>query len=174
MKPWTRILLITLMAIPGLSRGENSRSLRVREFAVMGYQGILNDISAGKGPYVNSLLNLLAVPADQVPQTIDQIKSLAQRYPNIMDFADRVAADVAPKTAPALPTDRKLISGSELENALQHLGRGMQVTAYLQNGDTLKGRVIEYDSGRLLIRTVDRKSKVCRIADIRALEAPNL
>ena len=164
---------------PGAADGGPSK---VKEFVVMGYQGIVQDLSAGKGSYLTSLIELLNVPPEKSTATIEQLKSLQQRYPNIMEFADQVAAlqienpspPVPFPALPALPTDRRLYSGDSLKNALQHLTRGMNVTVYLQNGSTIQGRVAEYDSGRLMVRMPGGKSKSCRLPDIRALEAPEL
>ncbi len=157
---------------------------RARQFIVMGYQGLVQEVAENRrGAYLNTLIDLLKIPSDQQPQAIEKIEVAAKAYPNIMDFADHVLAQepllgVLNSTAavsaaiPALPASATFYTGPGLENALKHLAKGMSVTVYTKSDETVKGKVADYDSRRLWLRTPAMKS--FRLQDIQALEAPDL
>jgi hypothetical protein len=154
---------------------KNDRSLRTREFVVMGYEGIRSELRKGEGPYLRTLMELLEVPATERDRVQENVRAFAEQSPNIMDFADRVAAlafvpaDAPGQAAVVLPSGPNIVSGAGLENALAHLTRGTPVTVYLKSGERLKGVVVEYSAGRLWLRGADRRS--ARSADILALES---
>ncbi len=63
---------------------------KAKEFIVIGYNNILSDISAGEGPYLESLMSLLSVPEDQHSSAQEKIRALSEVYTEIPEFADRV------------------------------------------------------------------------------------
>lgn len=158
----------------------NDGALRTKEFVVMGYQGLMIDLRAGSGPYLSTLIDLLNVVSSEQPDVVTKVRSLAKSYPNIMDFADQILLmqrlnpyqSEAPLTPVVMPTGPSIYSGDKLENALNHLTRGMPVTVYLKNGQQVKGDFIEYDNSRLWLRGETRKSILQR--DILAVDAPKL
>jgi hypothetical protein len=151
---------------------------RTREFVVMGYGGIVSELRSGEGPYMRTLLELLKRNADQRTQTIDQIKSLSKAHSNIMDFADEVvklqldgpARDV--DVAIPVPMGPTIYSGDRLENALNHLTRGMPITIFTKGGGRASGQFEEYAAHRLWIKGTAHQSFL--LSDIVAVDAPRL
>jgi len=178
-------LLLGLLA-PWAVSAESDRRERTKEFLVMGYQGLITELSTQRGPYLNTLLDLLGTDSGQQAQMIGELKVAAKAYPNIMDFTDHVLERYLPKTAAPsplpvpppssnlvpLPVNASVYTGESLENALMHLGKGMKVTVYLKNGERVSGTVNEYDARRLWIRTP--KARSFKLDEIRGLEAEPL
>ncbi len=146
----------------------------------MGYEGILFELRSAEGAYLRSLIELLETKSGQRVQAIEQIRSLSKTYPNIMDFAEQViklqndAGVVVPskETELSLPMGRSIYSGEKLENALNHLTKGMTMTVISKSGGQFTGQFEEYSAGRLRIRGSLRKSFL--LDDIRAIDAPQL
>lgn len=147
----------------------------------MGYTGLVTELRSTSGAYVHTLQDFWS------PEKLDinQIRMLANSYPNIVDFSEKVVElrwPPMPNAAkperpaavdlPALPDSPHLYQGETLEPALKHLGRGMKITVYLTNGQIISGRATEYNAGRLWLRTPDTKS--FKKDEIRALEAPEI
>ncbi len=175
------ISLIFFLVGAGFSAAAiDDQSLRIKEFVVMGYEGIRLELRSGNGPYLKTLTDLLNVPPTDSAKTIDQIRSFSKTFPNIMDFSDQVVALRKEQKGPAgtmetsipIPTGPGIYSGNKLENALSHLTRGMNVTVYLKTGEQVKGGFAEYNMRRLWLRGADRRSFL--IDDILAIEAPQL
>lgn len=172
------LLVLISLRVNGFSFDEKSQ--RAKEFIVMGYQGIIFEINSGSGAYIKTLMDLLNVSSDQKEQTLEKVRSLSKSNLNIMDFADQVlllqgsnsstlstSAAVVP-----IPTGKSIYSGDKLENALNHLTRGMGVTIFAKSGDQYKGRFEEYSVKRLSIRGASKKS--FHLNDILAIDAPDL
>lgn len=172
-------ILALLSPIAFIYGQPEDRRLRLREFVVMGYQGIQLELSSGKGPYVRTLLELLNTPASAEKKTVDQLKSLVKTHPNIMDFADQVAllegvasAEAAAMANVPVPSGPDVFSGDRLTNALEHLTRGMTIKVTLKTGEQLKGTFTDYVGKRLWIRGAARRT--VHRDDILAIEAPKL
>lgn len=163
----------------------SDNQLKAKEFIVMGYQGLMSELTSGEGPYVRTLQDLLQWDPAAKASLTEQLRPLAKAYPNIMDFADHVLVQKWPvgtqhlspatpvnATLPPLPTTSSLYSGERLESALQHLGRGMKVTVYLRSGEKQEGRAAEYTAGYLWVRTPMMKSY--KKDEIRAIDSPDL
>jgi hypothetical protein len=163
-------------------------SLRIREFVVMGYQGLMQELATStRGPYLRTLNQLLQVKPDDVAKIEHTLQKLSVAYPNIMDFADQVAtlqkSSVTPNPAlptaaapaAALPTGPHVYSGDRLDDGLQHLTKGMAVTVYTQWGEKVEGQAVDYSANRLLIRTPGEPShRTFQRGEIRAIDAPGL
>ncbi len=163
---------------------------RVQSFVVMGYQGLVDNIQSGQGPYLRTLMELQGVSAERQPEVLKQLRDSAARYPNIMDFADHVAGVpsvpppvrlVPPSSESVVPTASAVTlaplpasaySGDRLENALRHLTRGMPVTVYTNTGEVVRGRVSEYDARRLTLSKPTARSFT--LDQIRGIESPSL
>ncbi len=182
MKPAIRpaLMLLALFSLSTLTYGnDDDCRVRIREFVVMGYQGIQIDLMSGKGPYLRTLLDLLKIPTDAEKKTTDQLASLGKANLNIMDFADQVvllgtevqASAMAMADVP-VPKGPGIYTGEKLMNALEHLARGMGITVTLKTGERLKGMFVDYSARRLWIRGAFRR--VVSLDDILALEAPQL
>jgi hypothetical protein len=163
----------------GISQLHAGDPQRTKEFIVMGYQGIIYELGSSEGPYLRTLKDLLGTNPDQGPKTIDQIRSFSKTYPNIMDFAEHVLNLASPSTGSGpskevvlLPSGPSVYRGDRLENALNHLTRGMKVTVYTKGGAQFNGRFEEYLIRRLWINGTSRKS--FQLDDIVAIDAPEL
>ncbi len=158
----------------------DNRAQRTKEFVVMGYEGILFELRSGEGAYLRTLLDLLKTNPDQRTKTIEQTRLLSRTYPNIMDFAEQVMklhsesaeGASAVETQVLLPEGPNVYSGEKLENALNHLTRGMKITVFSKGGRQFSGRFEEYAVRRLWIKGASRRSFL--IDDILAVEAPRL
>jgi hypothetical protein len=158
---------------------DSSSQLRVKEFAVMGYEGLRYELHGREGSYTTTLMELLNVEKPQRAEISAKVRTLLDRYPNIMDFAEQVvqlrapASTVSTTTAQmALPTGPHIYSGDRLENALNHLTRGMSVTVHLKTGARVTAPFEEYTVRRLWLKGQKRQS--FRLDDIVAIEAPQL
>ena len=167
----TAMILTCVCVAQVHARGENEGTLRSEEFVVMGYQNIISELSAGEGPYLQTLLELLHTDPLKKSDSIDKIRSLAKAVPNIMDFADQVLVLQSEKIA-ALPVGASIYSGDKLDNALNHLTRGMQITVFLKEGGQFDGGFDEYAVRRLWIKNTSRHS--FPFDDILAIRAPHL
>lgn len=67
-----------------------SQAQKVKEFIVVDYSNILNDLRAGKGPHLSSLLTMLQIPQDNRDEATKKIRALSEVYVEVTDFADRV------------------------------------------------------------------------------------
>lgn len=63
---------------------------KAKEFIVVAYPQIMKDLAAKKGQYLDSLFEMLKVPADQRTDAARKIEALAGVYSTIPEFADRV------------------------------------------------------------------------------------
>lgn len=72
------------------SKTSLSKDQKAKEFIVVGYSNLKNDIAKGKGEYLNSLEELLEIPEEARAEATKKIKSLSEVYSNIADFADKV------------------------------------------------------------------------------------
>ncbi len=165
-------MLLLLNISPPLLASEkvSDRTLRVREFVVMGYQGIVGELSAGKGPYLTTLEALLNVPTERQGQMTGDLSRLVKEYPNIMDFADHVLLlrGAAPMVTEATPVPSA--AAAELENSLQHLSKGVKVILHLHSGEKVEGIAADYNGKTLWIRNPGMKS--FRKEEIQALDVP--
>ncbi len=170
----------TLLALPlACSSLHAGNPQRAKEFIVMGYEGILYELKSGEGPYLRTLLELLAINSDDHSKTIEKTKAMAKSYPNIMDFAEQVIQlEQQPGKngplieTPPLPSGPGVYSGDQLENALNHLTRGMKITVVTKGGARFRGQFEEFVIRRLWVSGATRKS--FHLKDILALEAPQL
>jgi len=167
--------IILLCLVFGKTTVQASAPSRVQQFAVMGYEGIVRDAAQGKGPYLQTLLELMAVPLDQRAGRIQQIADLARSETNILQFSEKVVAlpvSVPIPLSEPLPVRAHLYQGDVLPNALAHLTRGMRVTVYSHSGETVRGTVVDYSNRRLRLRGGNRSS--FQLDEIRAIEAEAL
>ena len=67
-----------------------SEKAKVKEFIILNYQKIVEDISKGRGQYISSLLVMLSIPRDSQAEAQNKIKALSAVYTIIPDFAERV------------------------------------------------------------------------------------
>lgn len=74
---------------------------KIKEFVVVGYRQIIEDLRKGQGEYRDSLLNLLNVPKETQDDVARKIKALSDAYPDIPEFAQRVL-DISPSRAKAM------------------------------------------------------------------------
>lgn len=71
-------------------RVTNSRAEKAKEFIVVGYNNIIENLSKGEGPHLNSLLNLLEVPEENRAEAVKKIRALSEVYTDILEFTDQV------------------------------------------------------------------------------------
>lgn len=128
----------------------------------MGYQGLLFECRSGKGPYLQTLVELLNTPSDEQKKTMNEICGLSEKHPNIMDFAENVTAyQKGPASIQApipVPEGPGIASGENLENHLNHLTRGTAITVHAKGGGRFEGIFEEYSSRRLWIRGASKRS----------------
>lgn len=63
---------------------------KAKEFIVVGYANLLNDLRAGSGPHLSSLLTMLQIPQENKDDATKKIRSLSEVYTEIPEFADHV------------------------------------------------------------------------------------
>lgn len=63
---------------------------KVKDFVVISYRQLMDDVHAGKGPYLLSLIALLKLPASDSGDTAKKLTVLSSIYPTIPDFAEHV------------------------------------------------------------------------------------
>lgn len=63
---------------------------KIKDFVVVGYRQILEDLRNGQGEYRDSLLSLLKIPKEAQVEATRKLKALADVYADIPEFADRV------------------------------------------------------------------------------------
>jgi len=61
---------------------------KAREFIVLGYSGIMTDLSRGKGDYLRSLFKVLAISEDVQMEATKKLRALSEVYTDIPSFAD--------------------------------------------------------------------------------------
>jgi hypothetical protein len=93
--------MVTLMplsagSLPIEQNTSLSENQKIKDFVVISYRQIRTDLSKGGGDYLKSLLSMLNTPAADFDATVKKIRGLAEAYPTIPEFADRVI-DLAPK-----------------------------------------------------------------------------
>lgn len=66
------------------------REARVKEFVIVGYSNIRADINSGSGQYLASLLGMLTISVAEHGSAIAKLKELADKHPNVMDFAEQI------------------------------------------------------------------------------------
>jgi hypothetical protein len=69
-----------------------SNRMKVKEYIVLAYLNIMQDMAKGNGEYYDSLLNLLSVPKEQADDALRKLRSLSELYKDIPIFADQVIA----------------------------------------------------------------------------------
>lgn len=67
-----------------------SDAQKAKEFIVVGYDNLLNDLSTGEGSHLSSLLTMLQVPDENKGEVTQKIRSLSEEYKEIPQFADQV------------------------------------------------------------------------------------
>lgn len=85
--------LVTLEAVgttPVNGKTEKASADKIREFVILGYKHLSDDISAGQGSYLSSLLSQLEIKDENRAQAITRIKGLHQAFPDIAQFADQL------------------------------------------------------------------------------------
>ena len=88
-------------AAPLTERISLSETQKAKEFVVVSYRDIVSDLGRGEGEYLSSLLALLRVPDDAREPAIRRLRALAEAYPTIPEFADRVVEAFA--ASPGVP-----------------------------------------------------------------------
>ena len=68
----------------------SSKKAEVKEFIVMGYTNIMNDLSKSGGQYLDSLIEMLQIEKSKRNDSISKIRSLSEVYTKIPEFADKV------------------------------------------------------------------------------------
>jgi len=63
---------------------------KAKNFIMVSYRQIMDDLQKGHGEYLASLLNMLKVPSNQKDSAIKKIRALSEAYTDIPDFADHV------------------------------------------------------------------------------------
>jgi hypothetical protein len=128
-----------------------SNRQKTKEFVVVSYRELVKDLQMGKGPYLASLLDLLAVKPEEKPATITKLKALVTAYPDIPEFADRVtdlskaSAESAwpyavPQDGSAVPTSTSLSSSAtSYFNCPFNVKIGQNVEVKLKSGKSAKG-----------------------------------
>lgn len=81
---------ITLAADSSTSVNGSSKK-KVKEFIMISYKNLLEDLSKGKGSYLSSLLEMLKVSKEGEESATQKIKALSTVYSNIPEFAEQVA-----------------------------------------------------------------------------------
>jgi hypothetical protein len=74
-----------------LPNGTKNR-MNVKEYIVMAYLNIIQDMAKGNGEYLNSLMSLLSIPKEQESEALGKLRSLSDLYKDIPIFADQVIA----------------------------------------------------------------------------------
>ena len=69
---------------------------KIREFIVVSYRMLKGDLQAGKGEYLDSLLEMLKIATADKDEAVRKLRSLSEVYTNIPEFADRTL-DLRPK-----------------------------------------------------------------------------
>ena len=168
--------MTSFICVAARSADAGDAAQRTREFAVMGYEGLAADLDQGDGPYVRTLMELLGVAEADRPRTLERVRAVEKANPNIMDFADAVAALQTSTAAAAavvpVPSGPATYAGDRLEGALTHLTRGMKVTVYTRDGGRFAGIFDEYAAGRLWVTGGPRRW--FRRDDILAVESKDL
>ncbi len=67
-----------------------SEAQKAKEFIVIGYANILNNLRAGQGPYLSSLLTMLKIRQENRDEATKKIRALSEAYTEIPEFADHV------------------------------------------------------------------------------------
>lgn len=83
---------VTLVPEESGPMGPVGDKAEVKVFIVAGYKSIMEELHSGKGEYLSSLFTLLKIPDDKQDDAVTRIRSLADLYPSIPEFAERVAS----------------------------------------------------------------------------------
>jgi hypothetical protein len=67
--------------------------VKIKDFIVGSYRNLSMDIVAGKGDYLNSLIDLLKIPPEKRPDAIQNMQKILKQSSNILDFSDRVISE---------------------------------------------------------------------------------
>ena len=110
--------------------GENSKA---HDFIVVGYNNIIQDLSKGGGPHLNSLLDHLSVTSADRPLAIKKIRGLSEAYPNISEFATHVVSLSFQNSEPveSAGSNEKQMTLSELRDYFHSLSNGTRVRVVL-------------------------------------------
>jgi hypothetical protein len=72
--------------------GDYNRA-KIKDFIVGSYRNLSMDIVAGKGDYLNSLIDLLKIPPEKRQEAIQNMQKIIKQSANILDFSDRVISE---------------------------------------------------------------------------------
>lgn len=154
-------LLFLIILIFALRYSFGGEITRAQQFIVMGYEGIRLELSSQEGPYIQTLIDLLAIPSSQRVDFVEQLKVLQKSEANIMNFSDQVVAlgtTLATPLVPVpLPMGDDVFSAEKLEGALVHLTKGMRMTVITKNGSRTDGTFEDYVDKKLWIRGASKK-----------------
>lgn len=81
--------LITLVPTDD-SKARDAQRSDAKTFIVVSYKSILEELNTQPGQYLSSLMSMLKILPDQKAEFIKNIKSLADTYKDISEFADQV------------------------------------------------------------------------------------
>lgn len=71
--------------------GADSKEIEIKQFVMNSYSHLVKDINKGSGDYLNSLLSLLNIKAENKKQVTSQLKSMTQLYTTVYELADEMA-----------------------------------------------------------------------------------
>jgi hypothetical protein len=68
----------------------NYNKAKIKDFIIGSYRNLSMDIVAGKGDYLDSLIDLLKISPEKRPVAIQNLQKMLKQSTNIPDFSDRV------------------------------------------------------------------------------------
>jgi hypothetical protein len=69
---------------------DNTNRAKVKEFIIVGYKGIKQDLDTGAGEYLDSLFTLLMIKPDAKERVIERIRQIHSQTSSIPEFAEMV------------------------------------------------------------------------------------
>jgi hypothetical protein len=86
--------MVTLIPIgSGASAIESQLGLtekqKIKDFIVVSYRQLGNDVAKGHGEYLTSLFSMLNISGDGAAAGLNKLRALHEAYPNIPEFAER-------------------------------------------------------------------------------------
>lgn len=90
---------------------------KIKEFVVISYRQLVDDLRKGQGEYRDSLLSLLGVPPEGRDDAARKLLALTEAYPAIPDFAERVL-DLAKTSASPAPSEapQSAVTSSDIKD----------------------------------------------------------